>query len=143
MLLRANEINTLRLKCKSGRSWFGVDISSAARSQSIRSHGHINLNGELQPAQGSGAVTFGDSVKAFVGSDNTHYLERRSLNRTIEPMVGRRSAPPYKGPGADSEEKHEPASDIDTVVVDGLKALDPRRPIREADITRTSSNRRD
>ena len=41
---------------------------------------------------------------------------------------------PYKGLGADSEEKHEPASDIDTVVVDGLKALDPRRPIREADI---------
>ena len=25
-------------------------------------------------------------------------------------------------------------SDIDTVVVDGLKALDPKRPIREADI---------
>ena len=41
---------------------------------------------------------------------------------------------PYKGPGADSEEKHEPASDIDTVVVDSLKALDPKRPIREADI---------
>ena len=39
---------------------------------------------------------------------------------------------PYKGPGADSEEKHEPASDIDTVVVDSLKALDPKRPIREA-----------
>ncbi len=33
-----------------------------------------------------------------------------------------------------SEEKHEPASDIDTVVVDSLKALDPKRPIREADI---------
>ena len=31
-----------------------------------------------------------------------------------------------------SEEKHEPASDIDTVGVDGLKALDPKRPIREA-----------
>jgi hypothetical protein len=42
---------------------------------------------------------------------------------------------PYKGLGADSEEKHEPASDIDTVVVDSLKALDPERPIREADIT--------
>ena len=41
---------------------------------------------------------------------------------------------PYKGPGADSEEKHEPASDIDTVLVDSLKALDPNRPIREADI---------
>ena len=41
---------------------------------------------------------------------------------------------PYKGPGANSEEKHEPASDIDTAVVDSLKALDPKRPIREADI---------
>jgi hypothetical protein len=40
---------------------------------------------------------------------------------------------PYKGLGADSEEKHEPASDIDTaMVVDSLKALDPKRPIREA-----------
>jgi hypothetical protein len=28
-------------------------------------------------------------------------------------------------------------SDIDTAVVDGLKALDPKRPIREADIVRT------
>ena len=43
--------------------------------------------------------------------------------------------PCWKGLGADSEEKHEPASDIDTaMVVDSLKALDPRRPIREADI---------
>src|SRR5262249_19831686 len=33
----------------------------------------------------------------------------------------------------DSEEKHEPVSDIDTVVVDSLKALDPEWPIREAD----------
>jgi len=41
---------------------------------------------------------------------------------------------PYKGLGADSEEKHEPVSDIDTATVDGLKALDPNRPIREADI---------
>jgi hypothetical protein len=39
----------------------------------------------------------------------------------------------WKGLGADSEEKHEPMSDIDTVVVDGLKALDLERPIREAD----------
>jgi hypothetical protein len=44
---------------------------------------------------------------------------------------------PYKGLGADSEEKHEPVSDIDTaMVVDGLKALDPKRPIREADLFR-------
>ena len=45
---------------------------------------------------------------------------------------------PYKGLGADSEEKHEPVSDIDTVVVDSLKALDPKWPIREADIRRTA-----
>jgi hypothetical protein len=42
--------------------------------------------------------------------------------------------PCWKGLSADSEEKHEPASDIDTaMVVDSLKALDPDRPIREAD----------
>jgi hypothetical protein len=41
---------------------------------------------------------------------------------------------PYKGLGADSEEKREPTSDIDTVVMDSLKALDPEWPIREADI---------
>jgi hypothetical protein len=41
---------------------------------------------------------------------------------------------PYKGPDADSEEKREPVSDIDTAVVDSLKVLDPKRPIREADI---------
>ena len=45
------------------------------------------------------------------------------------------SNPMMEGPpGADSEEKHEPVSDIDTVVVDSLKALDPEWPIREADI---------
>ena len=45
--------------------------------------------------------------------------------------------PCWKGLGADSEEKHEPAGDIDTAVVDSLKALDPNRPIREADIQDT------
>ena len=41
---------------------------------------------------------------------------------------------PIQGPIADSEEKHEPASDIDTALVDSLKVLDPEGPIREADI---------
>ena len=42
--------------------------------------------------------------------------------------------PYWKGLGADSEEKHEPASDVDTVAVVGsLKVLDPKWPIREAD----------
>ena len=39
-----------------------------------------------------------------------------------------------EGPCAESEEKHEPASDADAAVVDSLKALDPNRPIREADM---------
>jgi hypothetical protein len=43
-----------------------------------------------------------------------------------------------EGPCADSEEKREPAGDIDTVV-DGLKVLDPKRPIREADISNSAS----
>jgi len=36
--------------------------------------------------------------------------------------------------GADSEEKHEPVSDIDTAAVDSLKVLDLEWPIREADV---------
>ena len=47
-----------------------------------------------------------------------------------------------RAPGADSEEKHEPVSDIDTVVVDSLKALDPEWPIREADVADGRSKRR-
>ena len=39
-----------------------------------------------------------------------------------------------EGLSADSEEKHEPASDIDTALMDSLKVLDPEGPIREADM---------
>jgi len=39
---------------------------------------------------------------------------------------------PYKGLGADSEEKREPVSDIDIAVADSLKVLDLKWPIREA-----------
>jgi hypothetical protein len=37
-----------------------------------------------------------------------------------------------EGPGANSEEKREPVSDIDIAVADSLKVLDLKRPIREA-----------
>jgi hypothetical protein len=61
----------------------------------------------------------------------------------IEPRNRRRKASPpgelldnenpIQGPWwADSEEKHE--RDINTALVDSLKALDPKPPIREADI---------
>ena len=45
-----------------------------------------------------------------------------------------------EGPSADSEEKHEPVSDIDTAPMEGLKALDPKRPIREADMCGATSD---
>jgi hypothetical protein len=45
---------------------------------------------------------------------------------------------PYKGLGADSEEKREPVRDIDTAVVVCLKVLDPNRPIREAEVVSAS-----
>ena len=39
-------------------------------------------------------------------------------------------------PCADSEEKREPVSDINIAAVDSLKTLDPKRPIREADVAK-------
>ena len=63
--------------------------------------------------------------------------------RSSDGKAAVRIAPPrpripyWKGPGADSEEKHEPASDVDTALMDSLKVLDPERPIREADINPT------
>src|SRR5271155_4677564 len=57
--------------------------------------------------------------------------------RSSDGKAGQKIVPPrpripcWKGLGADSEEKHEPVSDIDAVVVDSLKALDPEWPIRE------------
>src|SRR3989475_6282834 len=70
-------------------------------------------------------------------------LHKRTLRSNQETDEGKRCAAlansltkkaPYKGPGAESEEKREPVSDINTEVVDSLKVIDPRRPIREADI---------
>ena len=60
--------------------------------------------------------------------------------RSTDGKVAQKIVPPrlripyWKGLGADSEEKHEPVSDIDTAVVVSLKVLDPKRPIREADM---------
>src|SRR4029453_11021967 len=76
-------------------------------------------------------------------SDARVGMKKRTLRSNQETDEGKRCAAlansltkkaPYKGLGAESEEKHEPVSDIDTGVVDSLKALDPERPIREADV---------
>ena len=61
------------------------------------------------------------------------YTDGKAAPKIVPPCL---RIPSYKGPCADSEEKHEPVSDIDTAVVDSLKVLDPKRPIREADIDR-------
>src|SRR5260221_5005792 len=76
-------------------------------------------------------------------SDARVGMKKRTLRSNQETDEGKRCAAlansltkkaPYKGLGAESGEKREPASDIDTAVVDSLKALDPEWPIREADI---------
>ncbi len=41
---------------------------------------------------------------------------------------------------ADSEEKREPARDIETATVESLKVLDTQWPIREADINAAPQN---
>jgi hypothetical protein len=46
----------------------------------------------------------------------------------------------HDGPGADSEEKREPVSDIDTAMPDSLKVLDPKPPIREAEINASETD---
>src|SRR3989475_11850674 len=75
-------------------------------------------------------------------SDARVGMKKRTLRSNQETDEGKRCAAlansltkkaPYKGLGAESGEKREPASDIDTAVVDSLKALDPEWPIREAD----------
>jgi hypothetical protein len=43
---------------------------------------------------------------------------------------------PYKGLRADSEEKREPASDIETAEVDSLKALDPNGRLEKRTLLR-------
>src|SRR4249920_3455608 len=60
---------------------------------------------------------------------------RHTDGKVVQKIVPPRPRIPWwKGPGADSGEKHEPASDIDTALMDSLKVLDPEGPIREADI---------
>ena len=55
--------------------------------------------------------------------------DRKAADKIVPPRL---RIPYWKGPGAESEEKHEPASDTDTATpMDSLKVLDPKRPIRE------------
>ena len=64
----------------------------------------------------------------------TYRLQDSKANPKIVPPCLR--TPCWKGLCAESEEKREPASDIEAAVVDSLKVLDPERPTREADLNR-------
>ena len=57
--------------------------------------------------------------------------------RSSDGQAARKIVPPHlripcwKGPSADSEEKREPVGDIDTVAVESLKVLDPKRRLEK------------
>ena len=72
-----------------------------------------------------------DEVSSHVRLDLPFRLTARPLQRLLHLIL---RIPQWKGLGADSEEKREPVSDIDTAAADSLKVLDPERPIREADM---------
>ena len=74
-----------------------------------------------------------DEVSSHVRLDLPSQTDGKVVQKIVPP---RPRIPYWKGLGADSEEKHEPASDIDTALVDSLKVLDPEGPIREADVVR-------
>src|SRR5271157_1886397 len=59
----------------------------------------------------------------------------RLFHLVFEPHDGRALVPIPKRSAS-------PRSDINTAAVDSLKALDPKRPIREATVERTFQNRR-
>jgi hypothetical protein len=73
-----------------------------------------------------------DEVSSYVRLD----LSDSHGKAAVKIVPPRLRIPSWKGLGAESEEKHQPVSDLVTAVVDSLKALDPNRPIREADMTR-------
>ena len=69
-----------------------------------------------------------DEVSSYVRLDLPS-LDGKADQKIVPPRL---RIPYWKGPSAESEEKHEPASDINTEPADSLKALDPEWPIREA-----------
>src|SRR5665213_1730887 len=68
--------------------------------------------------------------------------QRQTAGKAAQKIVPLRPRNPcWKGLSADSEEKREPVSDINTAMVDSLKVLDSKRPIREAVIHQRGDRR--
>ena len=115
------------------RIWVdGTEFRWTRKSLLHESQAGSNLTGEhLNSTERWDHVPRGtmDEVSSSVRLDLPLKSDGKAALQIVPPRL---RIPCWKGRGADSEEKHEPASDIDTVVVDSLKALDPERPIREA-----------
>jgi hypothetical protein len=93
--------------------------------------------GDSQPCTDSARIDVSDAQvgtkkPGFEINQETHEGKLRRPGELLD------KENPRQGPGADSEEKHERASDIDTALADSLKALDPKWPIREADVAQCS-----
>ena len=71
-----------------------------------------------------------DEVSSSVRLDLPSKSDGKAALQIVPPHL---RIPCWKGLGAASEEKRELASDLDTVAVDSLNALDLEWPIREAD----------
>ena len=63
-----------------------------------------------------------DEVSSYVRLDLPRHIDGKAAVKIVPPRL---RIPCWKGLGAESEEKHEPVSDIDIGVVDSLKVLDP------------------
>ena len=74
------------------------------------------------------AALFGHGAAVAACPPGSTASQALRLDRSALRSISRRSK--------ETEEKHEPASDIETALMDSLKALDPEGPIREADIVR-------
>ena len=77
-------------------------------------------------------MTAANAVQAEKEDRDLPLLDGKAAHRDCSTLS---SNPMMERPlGRIPEEKHEPVSDIDIARVDSLNALDPKRPMREANI---------
>jgi hypothetical protein len=116
-----------------------IVIATALACRRARSCQGMAWQGRSMP-QGWGDSTPRTDPTRIDVSDAQVGTKKRALRSNQETDEGKHRRPlansltkktPYKGPGADSEEKREPVSDIHIAVADSLKVLELKRPIRK------------
>jgi hypothetical protein len=68
-------------------------------------------------------------MRAALSARTCRSSDGKAVAKIVPP---RPRIPRWKGLGADSEEKHEPVSDIDTGAVDSLKVSEPKCSVADA-----------